>query len=138
MRQIHYANRFAIKVFNQLLIQFLKYEEFKYNNYEALNKFFLILTLILFQCSSPSAEDVKNEVDKQYNEKKSNLMMDRISQCQRQLYKDAQTIADSVLRIESKQSKLDSIKVPHDTLRPTKPELQFPDYKKPTRDSFKK
>lgn len=52
------------------------------------------------------------------------------------MYQDAQSIADSILRIESKQAKMDSIKVPYDTSRPLQPEVQFPEYKKPKRDSL--
>lgn len=103
-----------------------------------MNKIILFIIIIAIQCSAPTSADIQNEVNREFNEKKSSLVSERLSQCQRQLYKDAQTIADSVLRIESKQSKMDSIKVPHDTLRPVIPELQFPDYKKPARDSFNK
>lgn len=79
---------------------------------------------------------ISAEVQRQFEERKNSLLTERLSQCTRQMYKDAQSLADSILRIESKQSKMDSIKVPYDTLRPIKPDINFPDYKKPTRDSI--
>lgn len=96
----------------------------------------IFLGIILFiSCLEITPEQVEKEVLRQYEERRATIISDKMSQCQRQLFKDAQTFADSILRIESKQSKMDSIKVPHDTLRPQKPDIKFPDYKKPARDS---
>ena len=43
---------------------------------------------------------------------------------------------DSTLRYNSKNLKFDSILVPHDTNRPIKPEITFPQYNKPERPKF--
>ncbi|MCC6814861.1 MAG: hypothetical protein IT267_00435 [Saprospiraceae bacterium] len=94
------------------------------------------LIFLCLSCTEITSEKVNEEVFRQIEERKSNFIAERIIQCNRTMYQDAQSIADSILRIESKQAKMDSIKVPYDTSRPLQPEVQFPEYKKPKRDSL--
>ncbi|MBK8485393.1 MAG: hypothetical protein IPL31_13905 [Saprospiraceae bacterium] len=39
--------------------------------------------------------------------------------------------ADSILIFLSKRVKYDSLTIPYDSIRPVKPDVQFPNYKKP-------
>ena len=71
----------------------------------------------------------------QLEERQANQLRERMAACTRVIYSEAQGRADSILRIESKEAKLDSITVPHDTMRPARPELDFPEYSAPRRDS---
>lgn len=64
-------------------------------------------------------------------ERKNKFMTERLLECSRKTMNKAQTYADSILRIESKSQKFDSIPVPYDTLKPDKPSITFPPYQKP-------
>ncbi|HMW40056.1 MAG: hypothetical protein K1X68_05835 [Saprospiraceae bacterium] len=97
----------------------------------------LIAMLYLGSCYEVTREKVEALAATQLAERQSNQLRDRMAICSRLIYSEAQTRADSALRIESKQAKLDSILVPHDTLRPLRPEVDFPDYAQPSRDSIK-
>ncbi|MEP7195173.1 MAG: hypothetical protein ABI851_01550 [Saprospiraceae bacterium] len=100
-----------------------------------MNKF--ILAFLLFSsCYQLSQEKIDQATQIQLEERKKNYFTSRLDDCTRNIQKEAQSIADSLLRIESKQSKMDSIRAPHDTLKPMKPELVFPDYKKPTKSKL--
>ncbi|MEO6190495.1 MAG: hypothetical protein ABIO44_09245 [Saprospiraceae bacterium] len=106
-----------------------------------MNKYIIFLIFLgLSSCYKLKQENIDLAVKQQLEERRTNFLQEKLSICTREIYSKAQTFADSILRIESKQAKLDSILFPHDTLKPSKPEVLFPDYKKPLRkgkDSLK-
>ena len=87
----------------------------------------------LSSCYKLKQEDIDQAVKRQLEERRINFLREKLTICTREVYSKAQTFADSILRIESKQAKMDSILFPHDTLKPTRPEVLFPAYKKPLR-----
>lgn len=98
-----------------------------------MNKYKWILFVFLSSCYELSPSKIDEESSRLLEERRQTYLKERMLECTRLLYSQAQTIADSILKIESRNSKLDSITVPHDTLRPSRPEVQFPEYKKPER-----
>ncbi len=94
----------------------------------------IILLLLFCSCYELSPSRIEEETAKLLENRRQTYLNERMLECTRSLYSKAQTIADSILKIESRNSKLDSITVPHDTAKPTKPELMFPAYHKPERD----
>lgn len=98
-----------------------------------MNKLKILIGILVLSCGQKDQAVLDEVVGKLLSERKKVFLDEQLLQCNRNLYSLAQTTADSMLRIESKALKLDSIKVPHDTLKPIKPEVRFPQYKTPER-----
>ncbi|HMS30003.1 MAG TPA: hypothetical protein PKD32_09135 [Saprospiraceae bacterium] len=89
--------------------------------------------LIIFSCGDNTRE-IKELAERKYQEKRAEYFQQKYGNCYRQLLLDAQTQADSILKDISKKIKFDSLRVPTDTMRPEKPDVNFGGYEQPKRE----
>ncbi|MBK9960262.1 MAG: hypothetical protein IPP06_02670 [Saprospiraceae bacterium] len=94
---------------------------------------FTILILLNFSCQNPDGNKLDSLVQSKLNERKEKYFKEKLDVCRRNLMSISQSKVDSILKMESKKSKFDSISVPYDTFRPIKPEISFPKFNKPNR-----
>ncbi|MBK7810602.1 MAG: hypothetical protein IPI50_05055 [Saprospiraceae bacterium] len=94
---------------------------------------FFLWVLILFGCGNEQSSRIEEMTQIKLEERKSKFINERMLDCYRKTIGKAQSISDSILRIESKIQKFDSIPVPYDTFKPSKPEIIFPPFIKPKR-----
>ena len=92
---------------------------------------YCVLLSVIFTSCSLDTSKIEAQATALLQEKKSKYFKERHDKCLRELSIEAQTIADSILKSISKSIKFDSLKVPIDTLRPEKPNIDFPEYIKP-------
>ncbi|MBK9108564.1 MAG: hypothetical protein IPM92_09405 [Saprospiraceae bacterium] len=52
-------------------------------------------------------------------------------ECDKRIQEKLEQYADSILIVLSKKIKYDSLTIPYDSIRPEKPEIEFPEYTKP-------
>jgi hypothetical protein len=96
-------------------------------------RYFVSVVLIFFSCQNVDSDKLDSLVRAKLNERKEKYINERLDVCKRNLMSISQSKVDSILKMESKKSKFDSIHVPYDTLRPLKPEISFPKFIKPNR-----
>lgn len=90
----------------------------------------ICLCLIFVQCKNVT--EVSNEmVTVKLEEIRQNFIDAKTKECERMLMIEIEQRADSILISLSKKIKYDSLTIPYDSVRPVKPEVDFPDYKKP-------
>ncbi|MBK8954507.1 MAG: hypothetical protein IPM34_02990 [Saprospiraceae bacterium] len=56
---------------------------------------------------------------------------DKNLECEKYIQDQLDQYADSILIVLSKKIKYDSLTIPYDSIRPEKPMIDFPEYKKP-------
>jgi hypothetical protein len=93
-------------------------------------KFLIITIIISFIACDDESKIIKN-AHEIYNQRKQKFLDDKKTACQRELMAKAESIADSTLITLINSLKKDSLYIPTDTIRPVKPDIQFPNYKKP-------
>jgi hypothetical protein len=97
-------------------------------------KFWLPCFLSFTQCRNEEAiktQMIQNLLD----ERKTSFFENKQRECYKQFTREVEGLADSLLMLRTKNTKYDSLTIPYDTLRPIKPEIAFPDYKKPERET---
>ncbi len=93
---------------------------------------FILLCLLFSFCKDEN--ELTNEMIKQkLEERRTNFIQNKMEECNKELMKEIEELADSILIYQSKRTKYDSLTIPYDSIRPEKPELQFPEYKKPVK-----
>jgi hypothetical protein len=95
----------------------------------------MILGVAMLGCGPGDDQEVNALAEQKLLDRKEKFMAERMQECSRRTMSRAQAIADSILRIESKIQKFDSIPVPYDTFKPERPEIQFPEFVRPVRKS---
>ncbi len=101
---------------------------------KALNVMFKFAVFIAIAgCGQADERKIAALAEKKLTERKEKFILERMQECNRRTMSRAQAIADSILRIESKIQKFDSIPVPYDTFKPERPEIQFPEFVRPER-----
>lgn len=101
----------------------------------------ILFTILVFSsCLGEQQDSLDKLIELKLNDRKNKFMLERMADCRRRLMSQAQSTADSIIRLESKIQKFDSIPVPYDTFKPTRPAIAFPEYKSPIleiKDSLK-
>jgi len=87
-----------------------------------------VLGVALLGCGPADDQKIAALAERKLMERKEKFFLERMQECSRRTMSRAQAIADSILRIESKIQKFDSIPVPYDTFKPDRPEIQFPEF----------
>lgn len=88
----------------------------------------------LFICIACNDQNkIQDAALQKYNERKEEFIKTNITECARKYLELAELTADSILIRESKASKYDSLTIPVDTFKPSNPNIQFPEYQKPTK-----
>ena len=93
----------------------------------------LIIFVIELSCHSDQTDKLQNSIQEKLLERKTIFLQNKYEECRRKLMSQVQLEVDSTLSFGSKNLKFDSIAVPHDTIRPLKPEITFPEFHKPER-----
>ena len=70
-------------------------------------------------------------IEEKLAELRQNLIAEKTNECDKQIMAEIEIQADSILIYMSKRIKYDSLTIPFDSIRPIKPEMEFPKYKKP-------
>lgn len=91
---------------------------------------FGLISLTLLQCTSHE-QQMDQLVQQKLEAQRLQLIADKEQACTQQINSILDHYADSILVVLSKKIKYDSLTIPHDTLRPEKPEIEFPEYQKP-------
>jgi len=78
-----------------------------------------------------SDEKIVKDANEIFESRKEKYISDKIAGCKRELMIQAEHLADSNLITLINSLKKDSIFIPTDTIKPVKPNVNFPDYKKP-------
>lgn len=97
-----------------------------------------IFCLTMAACAETSVSDQK--VQEMVVEKKRRFFEDKWVECKKNILMEVELLVDSILMQQSKSLKYDSLTIPHDTIRPEKPNVLFPNFEKPVRqdeDSLK-
>lgn len=92
----------------------------------------IILVFIALSCLSCGGNDsvtLKTEV--KLSELKENYRVKKMEECDKQFELNLNALADSILIVLSKKNKYDSLSIPTDSIRPEKPEIEFPEFTKP-------
>lgn len=90
------------------------------------------LIFIAFSCLSCTGNDsvsIKTEV--KLKELKENYHIKKMEECDKQFELNLNSLADSILIVISKKNKYDSLNIPTDSIRPERPEIEFPEFTKP-------
>ena len=96
----------------------------------------ICLCMIFLQCKD--ATEVTDEmVNKKLAELRQNFIKEKTLECDKMLMKEIEEKADSILIYLSKRNKYDSLTIPYDSIRPEKPEVIFPEYRKPEKPEEK-
>ncbi|MBK8243394.1 MAG: hypothetical protein IPK88_08210 [Saprospiraceae bacterium] len=93
----------------------------------------LLMMVIIISCNNDTPEKLQNLIQQKLLERKTIFLQNKYDDCKRSLMSRVQLEVDSTLSFGSKYLKFDSITVPHDTNRPLKPEISFPQFNKPER-----
>ncbi len=100
------------------------------------NVHIIVLCFILISCKDE--EKANDEMVKlKLEERRQNFIAEKTDQCTKELMMKIEELADSILIYQSKRTKYDSLTIPYDSIRPEKPEVIFPDYKKPEKPEEK-
>jgi hypothetical protein len=97
----------------------------------------LVLCLIFIQCRD-EALVIEEKVQKRLGELRIKLIDEKTIQCNKELMQEVETKADSILSYNAKRIKYDSLTIPYDSIRPQKPDVKFPQYKKPVKPKEEK
>jgi hypothetical protein len=89
-----------------------------------------IMCLVLIGCTD-SNEKTELLVQEKLRELREDLVKEKTMECEKQILSQLEHKADSILIFLSKRTKYDSLTIPYDSIRPVKPEIEFPGYKKP-------
>jgi hypothetical protein len=98
--------------------------------------FFLLIVVLFLRCKNESEVTVEM-VAKKLDERRREFIKEREEDCHKLLMKEIEEKADSILIYTAKKIKYDSLTIPHDSIRPEKPEVAFPQYKKPEKPEDK-
>ncbi len=94
--------------------------------------FCILFVLLIFSCTDPKRQtDIL--IEAKLNELRQNLIEEKTKACDKQILAEIELMADSILITLSKRIKYDSLTIPYDSIRPAKPEIKFPEYKKPVK-----
>lgn len=86
--------------------------------------------LIIISCTSPE-QQLAQLTQKKLEAQIQQTITSKEQACNQLISELLDHQADSILVVLSKKIKYDSLTIPHDTLRPEKPDITFPDYQKP-------
>lgn len=70
-------------------------------------------------------------VQTQLTELRQVFIKEKTMECNKKLMQEIELQADSILIYLSKRTKYDSLRIPHDSIRPEKPSIEFPKYRNP-------
>lgn len=88
--------------------------------------------LILISCTSPEKQ-LAQLTQKKLEAQIQQTIASKEQSCNQLISELLDHQADSILVVLSKKIKYDSLTIPHDTLRPEKPDITFPDYQPPVK-----
>lgn len=93
----------------------------------------IFILLVLFLSCSNEEMAIATLVNQKLEAKRQKLILEKTQLCDKEVMKLIENLVDSVLIYQSKKIKYDSLTIPYDSIRPSKPEIIFPEYRKPTK-----
>ncbi|MBK8450520.1 MAG: hypothetical protein IPL42_11060 [Saprospiraceae bacterium] len=91
---------------------------------------YILFASLFIQCKE-SDELSQEKIEQSLNERRTKFIAEKSEECNKILMAKIELEADSILIFLSKRVKYDSLTIPYDSIRPVKPDVQFPNYKKP-------
>lgn len=91
----------------------------------------MILGMFVFMSCKDKATLTQELVREKLEALKMQYQNEKVQECDQRIQEKLDHIADSVLIVLSKKIKYDSLTIPYDSIRPEKPDIEFPEYRKP-------
>lgn len=92
--------------------------------------FWIGFLLIFFACKDQETR-IEELIQEKLAAQQTQFLDEKNLECDKRIQEILDQYADSILIVLSKKIKYDSLTIPYDSIRPEKPEIEFPEYVKP-------